>query len=77
MKRAAYIAAVNRAQFAVKTYPDAPANEEALFVMVKAYDLMGMKDLRDDAERVMRKNFPKSDYYARGLDRTEPWWQLW
>jgi outer membrane protein assembly factor BamD len=77
MKREAFVAAVNRAQFAVKTYPDAPANEEALFVMVKAYDLMGMKDLRDDAERVMRKNFPKSEYYERGLNRTEPWWQLW
>ncbi len=77
MKREAYIAAVNRAQTAVKTYPDAPANEEALFIMVKAYDLLGMNDLRDDAERVMRKNFPKSEYYVRGLDRSTPWWKLW
>ena len=77
MKREAYVAAVNRAQTAVKTYPDAPANEEALFIMVKAYDLMGMNDLRDDAERVMRRNFPKSDYYERGLNRTLPWWRLW
>ena len=77
MKREAYVAAVNRAQTAVKTYPDAPANEEALFVMVKAYDLLGMNDLRDDTERVMRKNFPKSEYYTRGLDKTLPWWRLW
>jgi outer membrane protein assembly factor BamD len=77
MKREAYVAAVNRAQTAIKTYPDAPANEEALFVMVKAYDLLGMNDLRDDAERVMRKNFPKSEYYERGLNRTTPWWKLW
>jgi len=77
MKREAYVAAVNRAQTAVKTYPDAPANEEALFIMVKAYDLLGMNDLRDDAERVMRKNFPKSEYYERGLNRTTPWWKLW
>ena len=77
MKREAYVAAVNRAQSAVKTYPDAPANEEALFIMVKAYDLLGMNDLRDDAERVMRKNFPKSEYYVRGLDRSTPWWKLW
>jgi len=77
MKREAYVAAVNRAQTAVKTYPDAPANEEALFVMVKAYDLLGMNDLRDDAERVMRKNFPQSEYYERGLNRTLPWWRLW
>jgi len=77
MKREAYVAAVNRAQTAIKTYPDAPANEEALFIMIKAYDKLGMNDLRDDAERVMRKNFPKSEYYARGLNRTEPWWKLW
>jgi outer membrane protein assembly factor BamD len=77
MKREAYVAAINRAQTAIKTYPDAPANEEALFVMVKAYDLLGMNDLRDDAERVMRKNFPKSEYYERGLDKAVPWWKLW
>jgi outer membrane protein assembly factor BamD len=77
MKRGAYVAAVNRAQSSIKTYPDAPANEEALFIMVKAYDLLGMNDLRDDAERVMRKNFPKSKYYERGLNRIEPWWKLW
>ena len=77
MKRGAYLAAVNRAQFAVKSYPEAPAIEEALFIMVKAYDLLGMNDLRDDAERVMRKNYPNSVYYTRGLDRPEPWWKLW
>ena len=77
MRRGAYIAAANRAQNAIKTYPDAPANEEALFIMVKAYDALNMADLRDDAERVMKKNFPNSEYYKRGLNRTEPWWKLW
>lgn len=77
LKRGAYVAAANRAQFAVKTYIDAPANEEALFILVKSYDALGMNDLRDDAERVMRTNFPNSDYYKRGLDRKEPWWKLW
>lgn len=77
MLRGAYVAAANRAQTTLKTYPDAPANEEALFVMVKAYDALGMADLRDDAERVMRKNFPNSDYYKRGLNRDLPWWKLW
>lgn len=78
MKRGAYIAAANRAQYAVKTYPDAPATEEALFIMVKAYDLMNMADLRDDAERIMRQNYPNSVYYSRGLARKEdPWWKLW
>ena len=77
MKRGAYLAAANRAQYAVKNYPDAPATEEALFIMVKAYDSLGLNDLRDDAVRVMRTNYPNSDYYRRGLDRREPWWKLW
>lgn len=77
MKRNAYVAAINRSQYALTNYPEAPATEEALFIMVKAYDLLGMNDLRDDVERVMRKNYPDSVYYTRGLDRKEPWWKLW
>lgn len=77
MRRGAYVAAANRAQTAVKTYPDAPAVEEALFILVKAYDALKMDDLRDDAERVMRKNFPNSEYFARGLNKDQPWWKLW
>ena len=77
MRRGAYVAAINRAQDSIKVFPDAPANEEALFIMVKAYDKLGMNDLRDDTERVMRKNFPQSEYFKRGLDRNEPWWKLW
>jgi outer membrane protein assembly factor BamD len=77
MKRGAYLAAINRAQYVVKSYPDSPATEEALFIMVRAYDLLEMNDLRDDVERVMRKNFPDSVYYTRGLDQPEPWWKLW
>ena len=77
MKRGAYVAAANRAQFAVKNYPQAPALEEAVFIMVKAYDALGMADLRDASDRVMRKNFPESKYLAGKGDRTAPWWKLW
>jgi outer membrane protein assembly factor BamD len=76
MKRGAYVAAANRAQYAVQNYPNAPALEEAVFIMVKAYDAMGMTDLRDDADRVMRKNFPDSKY-LKGYTRSVPWWKLW
>jgi len=76
-RRGAYVAAVNRAQFAIQNYPQAPAQEEALYVMMKAYDALGMTDLRDDAGRIMKKNFPNSELYARGLDKDAPWWKLW
>lgn len=77
IRRGAYVAAANRAQFAIKTYPHAPAIEEAMFVLVTAYDKMEMNDLRDDADRVMRKNFPDSHFYKDGLTRKTAWWHLW
>ena len=77
MKRGAFVAAANRAQYAVQNYPQAPAVEEAVFIMVKAYDALGMNDLRDAADRVMRKNFPESRYLTGKVERNVPWWKLW
>lgn len=76
LRRKAYLAAANRAQSAIKEYPDAPAIEEALFVLVKSYDAMGLTELRDDANRVFLKNFPKSALLTTGLTK-KPWWKLW
>jgi outer membrane protein assembly factor BamD len=78
MKRGAYLAAANRAQYAIKSFPQAPATEEAVFVLVLAYDNLGMNDLRDAADRVMRTNFPDSRYLKAGGGRKDaPWWRLW
>jgi len=78
MKRGAYLAAANRAQYAIQHYAQAPALEEAVFVLVLAYDRLGMNDLRDAADRIMRKNFPDSRYLKPGGDRKDvPWWRLW
>ncbi len=77
MRRSAYVAAANRAQFALKTYPQAPANEEGLVILVKAYDALGMSDLRNDAERVLKQNFPNSAYLKGGPKKGAPWWQIW
>lgn len=77
LRRGAYIAALNRAQDVVKAYDGTPATEEALFIIIRSYDALGMNELRDDTERVMRRNFPKSEYYARGFEQKEPWWKLW
>ena len=77
MKRGAYVAAANRAQFSLKTYPQAPANEEGLVILVQAYDALGMSDLRGDAERVLKQNFPNSAYLKGGSGKDVPWWQFW
>jgi len=65
MKRRAYLAAANRAQFALQNYSQAPATEESLSIMVNAYDALGINDLRDDAERVLKKNFPDSAFLKK------------
>ena len=76
--RGAYVAAINRAQSALSDYQNVPALEEALFIMVRSYDALGMAQLRDDARRVMEKNYPNSSYLARGSRSSqEPWWKVW
>lgn len=75
-RRGAYLAAANRAKTAITEYPDAPAIEEALFIMVKSYDAMGMTELRDDAQRVFTKTFPNSEI-ASGKKQGKSWWQIW
>ena len=78
MRRGAYVAAANRAQYAVKEYPRAPATEEALSIMIHAYAALGLDDLRDGAARVMKTNFPNSPYLKPGgVTREAPWWKLW
>jgi outer membrane protein assembly factor BamD len=76
--RGAYVAAINRAQQAIADYRDAPALEEALYILVQSYDKLGIEDLRDDARRVIDQNYPDSPYFARGFKGSDkPWWQLW
>lgn len=78
LNRGAHVAAVNRAQYALKTYPNAPANEEGLAILVRAYEALGMKDLSVDARRVLMKNFPNTRYLTEGFGRRDvPWWQIW
>ena len=77
-KRGAYLAAVNRAQVAVSDYREVPAVEEALYIMYKSYDALGIVQLRDDTKRVLEKNYPQSDFLVRGSRSVnDPWWKVW
>lgn len=77
-RRGAYVAAVSRAQSALADYRDVPALEEALYIMVKSYEALGMTELRDDARRVLDNNYPKSEFVTRGFKSgDEPWWKFW
>jgi outer membrane protein assembly factor BamD len=77
-RRGAYIAAANRAQQTVQEFQFSPSAEEALAIMVQSYDRLGLNDLRDDAQRVLAKNFPNSRFASEGLSsRQRQWWQFW
>jgi outer membrane protein assembly factor BamD len=76
-RRGAYLAALNRAQGAVTDYSEAPAREEALFIMIRAYDKLGMFDLRDDTQRVFQKNYPNSHFLGGKGNGDAPWWKFW
>jgi outer membrane protein assembly factor BamD len=73
-RRGAYLAAANRAQASLLNFPQTPANEDALGVMVRSYDRLGMPQLRDDAQRVLKDSFPNGKFYAAN---SRPWWKFW
>jgi outer membrane protein assembly factor BamD len=76
--RGAYVAAINRSQAALADYRDVPALEEALFILVRSYDALGMAQLRDDTRRVLEKNYPASEYLSKGFKGSkDPWWKVW
>lgn len=77
-ERGAYVAAIARAQQAITDYRDVPATEEALYILIRSYDALGMTELRDDATRVMTTSYPQGTYLKDGFKlRTNPWWKFW
>lgn len=76
-RRGAHVAAVNRAQTALRQFPQAPATEEALAIMARSYDALGINDLGDDARRVLSKTYPNSKYLGDATAKVKPWWRLW
>ncbi|CAN7248936.1 outer membrane protein assembly factor BamD [Polaromonas sp. LjRoot131] len=76
--RGAYVAAINRAQSAISDYRDVPALEEAIYILYKSYDALGMAELRDDTRRIMEKNYPQSHFITKGFKSVDnPWYKFW
>jgi outer membrane protein assembly factor BamD len=79
LRRHAYVAAANRAKGVLTDYPKTPQTRDALQILVKAYDGMGMTKLRDDAQRVLDLNVAKGDTRGGGKPpkHDSPWWHFW
>ncbi len=57
-RRGAYAAALNRAKFSMETFDSAPTMPDSLFIMIGAYEQLGMKDLAQSTQRVLDENYP-------------------
>jgi outer membrane protein assembly factor BamD len=57
LERGAWVAAANRAKYALETYADTPSTRSALDVLARAYRELGMDDLATDAERVLAETY--------------------
>lgn len=78
MKRQAYVAAINRAKYVIEYYPQSPGVEEALVIMISAYDLMSLDDLKNDTIRVLQTNYPNSAMLNKNAPTDERiWWKFW
>jgi len=58
MKRGAYLAAYNRADYALKHHQGTPAVIDALQIKICAAQKLGKKDLANDTMRILKLNFP-------------------
>jgi outer membrane protein assembly factor BamD len=77
-RRGAFVASANRAQQVLLEFPQAPATEEALSLMMSSYEQLRLDALQADARRVLEKNFPNSVFLAGGTKaRGKAWWQFW
>ena len=78
MQRGAYIAALNRAKYVLEVYPNSTAIEDALVMMISAYDAMEAKDLKEDALRVLKTNYPQNPMLTGKNGEDEKiWWKFW
>lgn len=77
--RGAYLAAINRAQSAVVDYEGAPALQDALTILERSYDALGMAQLRDDTRRVIKASYSKGTNGSAtpAVSGGKAWWKLW
>jgi len=78
-QRGAYLASANRAQLVIRDYDRAPAVEEALYILYRSYQNLGMTELANDTARVFKLNFPDSEMLETGqtAKKERRWWQFW
>lgn len=77
LRRNAYVGASSRAKSIVETYPQSPQAGDALAIMVESYKKLGQDKLADDAERVLKLNYPDHPFFRGDWPTYRSWyWKL-
>lgn len=63
--RGAYSAVISRAQEVLEVYSDSTSTEEALILLIDAYEQLGAQKAAADILRILEINFPQSIYFER------------
>ena len=63
--KGAYVAAVNRAQSTLNDYPTSEAAESALIILIESYQALGLTQLSEDTQRVLKASFPNSTFFPQ------------
>ncbi len=78
MKRQAYVAAVNRCKYVLEYYPNSTEIEQAIVIMISAYDNLGIEDLKNDTLLILKTNYPQSAMLTgKAPDDERVWWKFW
>ncbi len=62
MRREAWVAAANRGRYVLEHFPDTQQVKPALEIMVSSYDQLGLDELRTNAIKTLRINYPESEF---------------
>lgn len=76
LRRKAYVAAANRARFAIENYPGSPELGNALEILHTSYTAMGLTELAQDTMEVLVLNYPNHPYVT-GQEKEGFWNKLW
>ena len=57
-KRKAFVAVINRCNYIIEKYPNAPANIDALYFLRNSYNQLMMTDNARDIEKIIEINYP-------------------
>ncbi|MDU0354525.1 outer membrane protein assembly factor BamD [Paraglaciecola aquimarina] len=64
MRREAYVAAANRGRYVIENYFDTNHVQEALEIMVECYDQLDLDELKNNAMKTLKLNYPNSSFIS-------------